>query len=204
MQIKHLQLTMAATALATLFSCNAGNKPSTGDSLIIAKDTAVNVSPADSSVANKNVPAQTDSTAAGLIRKVLVTDLVKNDLKTLTEKDRQFSYGVADINGDGKGEIFVGLKGSYFCGNAGCTVYLLDNEGKKINLFTIVDGPITISENKTKGWNDLIIPSKGVNYAVKFNGKNYPSNPSVQPRFTDSITAESVKVLADNAVIYNF
>jgi len=96
------------------------------------------------------------------------------------------------------------MKGNYFCGNAGCTVYLLTNEGKKITTFSIVDGPIAVSTGKTNGWKDLIIPSRGINYLVKYNGKTYPSNPSVQPKFTGTVTNDMQKILPDNLTLYTF
>jgi len=200
-KIKVYSLTAIAVAAVTLSSCGSGNNKPTNDTAGVSlADTAMNKAAADSLPAQATAPDPT----IDLIKKSLVNNLVKNDLKTLTENDRKFSYSTADINGDGKKEIFVGMKGGYFCGSGGCTVYLLSAEGEKITRFTIVDGPIAVSADKSNGWSDLIIPSKGVNYLVKFNGKTYPSNPSVQPKVTAPVPAELVKVLADNEPVYNF
>ncbi|MCH5598189.1 hypothetical protein [Niabella ginsengisoli] len=122
----------------------------------------------------------------------------------MTESDRRFSYSEIDLNEDGKNEILVTMKGSYYCGNAGCTVYLLDNKGTKISGFTIVDGPVVIANSKTKNWSDLIIPSRGVNYLVKFDGKKYPGNPSMQPKFDGNIPAGLKVVLPNDAAVYTF
>lgn len=139
-----------------------------------------------------------------MIKKVLTEDLLKKDLPTLSENDRKFSYTAIDLKDDGKQYLFVGLKGSYFCGNAGCTAYLLDAEGKKVNSFSIVDGPIRISKDKTNGWHDLIIPSRGINYLVRSNGHTYPSNPSMQPKFTPPVDNTLPTALPDSATTYTF
>ena len=75
----------------------------------------------------------------------------------------------------------MGLTGSYFCGTGGCTILLLNSDGGLITTFTVTDYPIIVSNTITKNWKDLILYSNGKNHLMKFNGKTYPSNPSVQP-----------------------
>ena len=89
------------------------------------------------------------------------------------------------MNEDEKKEIFVGLIGSYFCGTGGCTQYILDNKGIVISKFTVSDYPIVIDSNKSNGWRNLFIPSGGKNRILKFNGKSYPSNPSLEPELKE-------------------
>jgi hypothetical protein len=55
----------------------------------------------------------------------------------------------------------------------------LDNQGKVITQFSVSGNPIVIDSNKTNGWKDLFIYSGGKYRIVKFNGKTYPSNPSI-------------------------
>jgi hypothetical protein len=108
-------------------------------------------------------------------------DLSKNIVPDLSWKFIFFEY---DLNGDAKKEIFVGLTGSYFCGTGCCTILLLNNEGGLITTFTVTDYPVIVSNAITKNWKDLILYSNGKNHFMKFNGKTYPSNPSVQPVFS--------------------
>ncbi|MGN6490977.1 MAG: hypothetical protein ACTHLE_03195 [Agriterribacter sp.] len=192
--------------LITILSCNSASNTSANDTTTVSKqDTTAVLSPPDSTAsASDTTTAAPLNPTVNLIRNALTGNLVKNDLTILTEKDRKFIYSEADINGDGTNEIFVGMKGGYFCGNAGCTVYLLTSDGKEITRFTIVDGPIAVSADKTKDWNDLIMPSRGVNYLVKFNGKTYPSNPSVQPKFTGTVSNDLKNVLPDGSTAYAF
>ncbi|WP_223605487.1 hypothetical protein [Chryseobacterium sp. OSA05B] len=138
------------------------------------------------------------------IGEMIKNHLDKKDLNILTENDRKFSYSEADLNGDNDPEIFVAMKGNYFCGTGGCTVYLFNSKGEKLKGFTVVGGPVAISTNKTNGWSDLIIPSKGHHYLVKYNGKSYPGNPSVEPEFKDTLPSSFQTVLGDSDKVYNF
>lgn len=119
---------------------------------------------------------------ANLVRLTL-KDLYKDDLSKdlIPAESRKFIFFEYDLNGDSKKEIFVGLIGPYFCGSGGCTVLLLDNQGNRIDTFTVVDYPIVIDSQKSNGWDNLFMMSGGKYHIMKFNGKKYPSNPSVEP-----------------------
>ena len=75
---------------------------------------------------------------ADLVRLSLL-DFHKEDLeKSIIDSfGRRFIFFEYDLNEDGKKEIFVGLRGSYFCGSGGCTTYLLDNQGNIITKFSV-------------------------------------------------------------------
>jgi hypothetical protein len=181
------------------FSCNgSSNKPasSNADSTIEQTKDSIAIPFEDGS---KGADQQ-----AMRIADLLRTQLVKNDLKALTDDDRRFSYSEVDLNDDNEQELFVAMRGRYFCGNAGCTVFLLNSKGEKINGFTIVNGPIAVTPDKTNGWHNLVIPSSGRFYLVKYNGKSYPGNPSVQPEFKGEILPAYPTVLANSATVYQF
>lgn len=105
-------------------------------------------------------------------------DLAKDIIPDLSRKFIFFEY---DLNGDSINEIFAGLTGPYFCGSGGCTIYLFNHDGTVLTRFTVAEYPIVISDSKTMGFKDLIIQSNGQNHLVKFDGKRYPSNPSIAP-----------------------
>jgi hypothetical protein len=109
-------------------------------------------------------------------------DLHKEDLKNgiIDSFGRRFIFFEYDLNDDGKKEIFVGLRGSYFCGSGGCTIYLLDNQGNVITKFS-VSRDVVIDNKVTNGFKDLFIYSGGKFRIVKYKGKTYPSNPSTLP-----------------------
>lgn len=156
-------------------------KPMDGkqDSTAMETQKATPVPGQQDSVYNPNT---IDPNIARLVQ-LTMNDLYKEDLaKDLISKEsRQFIFYQYDLNGDGKKEIFVGLRGSYFCGSGGCTVLLLDYQGNLIDQFTVVDYPIVIDNQKTNNWDNLFMMSGGEFHLMKFNGQKYPQNPSVEP-----------------------
>ena len=190
--MKKAFLFLSIVALAGLFSCKkeaTENKIKT-DSLTVITDSAkVNKKPTEVDPdPNDTIPASqyginsSSLKTASLVRLTL-KNLFKEDLekKWINETSRKFIFFEYDLNDDGKKEILVGLTGSYFCGSGGCTQYILDNQGNVISKFTVANNPVVIDTHKSNGWKDLIIYSGGKNRLVKFNGKKYPSNPSMQP-----------------------
>ena len=170
--------------------CNSNEKKVTGekkDSVpvkenksVTKKDTAYDADPTDTIPGNRYGINSSSKQTGDLVRLTLQnkfkSDLDKNLIDSLSRKFIFFEY---DLNGDSKKEIFVGLTGPYFCGSGGCSIMLLDNQGNEITNFTVSDYPVVIDNNKSKEWNDLFISSGGKYHTMKFDGKKYPSNPSV-------------------------
>ena len=100
----------------------------------------------------------------------------------------RYSYTRIDLNGDGQPEVLVYLVGSYVCGTGGCNLRVYQTVGKDYRLvsdISVAQTPIYVSEQKNAGWNNLLVHVSGggarARYALlKFNGKKYPSNPTVQ------------------------
>ncbi|WP_153798064.1 hypothetical protein [Foetidibacter luteolus] len=126
------------------------------------------------------------------LTKMYSGDLEKNIIDSISRKFIIFQY---DLNGDDAKEIFVGLTGPYFCGTGGCTCLLLDSAGNSITAFTVTDYPLIVAGTKTNGWKDLILSSRGTNHLVKYNGKKYPSNPSVLPAYKETPGDELPRLL---------
>lgn len=132
------------------------------------------------------------------------------DIKPDEEIDSRYYYNKVDLNGDDKPEIFVYLVGSYFCGTGGCSAVIFEStedEYKLISNFTIVNSPVVISENKTNGWNDIIMNVYGGGaesfYAqMKFDGKKYPLNPSMQPAF-EGTEMKGTAIIANDITVNN-
>ena len=137
--------------------------------------------PTDNTPGDQYNPNTTSKQTADLVRSVLQAqlkaDLDKNLVDSLSRKFVFFEY---DLNDDGQKEIFVGLTGPYFCGSGGCSPMLLDSQGKVITKFSVSEYPIVVDNAKTNGWKDLFIQSGAKHHILKFDGKKYPSNPSVQ------------------------
>jgi hypothetical protein len=181
----------AAALVFSLYACS-GTGPKvngTSDTAALATgDTSAVKSPVYDPDPTDTIPGElytsgtTSEQTADRVRQTL-TSLFKDDLakNLIDENSRKFIFFEYDLNGDSKNEILVGLTGPYFCGSGGCTQYVLDDQGNVVSTFTVAGYPVIIDNNKTKGWFDLFIYSGGKNRIVKFDGKKYPSNPSVQP-----------------------
>jgi hypothetical protein len=197
--MKNIILTISFSILLCIVSCKSENKKS--ESSNESKENKISVKNSDSASVKKteikvdpdpddNIPAESyginssDMVTAELVRSVLKNKF-KDDLdkNIIDQNSRKFIFFEYDLNDDGTKEILVGLTGSYFCGSGGCTQYILDNKGNIVSEFTVSGYPVIIDNNKTGGWKNLIIRSGNKNHMIKYSGKTYPSNPSVQPEF---------------------
>jgi len=187
--MKNVIVVLALLAFFGITSCKKEAKPeeSTTDTTTVAVDSSkteavVDPDPTDTIPAGKYGINSSSIKTADLIRLTL-KDLYKDDLAKnfIEDNSKKFIFFEYDLNEDGKKEILVGLTGGYFCGTGGCTQLVLDSQGNVITQFTVSDYPVVIDTNKTNGWKDLFIYSGGKYRIVKFDGKTYPSNPSILP-----------------------
>ncbi|TDX49161.1 hypothetical protein [Orenia marismortui] len=118
----------------------------------------------------------------------------------------RYYYNRIDLNGDDKQEFFVLLVGRVVCGSGGCSALLFEDNNDEYNLisrFSLVNNPIIISKDKTNGWNDIIIPVAGGGIKnffaqMKFNGKKYPLNPSIEPAIKVGAKIKGTAIVADD------
>lgn len=122
-----------------------------------------------------------DAARAQEIADVLTATLIADELEYLLPEQRTFQYAEADLNEDGSKEVLIQFRNSYFCGTGGCTYILMTAAGELITEFSVSDAPFYVLAEKSNGWHDLVIPQGGVYNRMVFNGKSYPSNPSVEP-----------------------
>lgn len=110
----------------------------------------------------------------------------------------EFDYALTDLNGDGKADAIVLLRGSQWCGSGGCT--LLVFKGKQDGFEFISKSTITshirVSPEIRHGWKTLLVHTGGIGDVVmQFNGAKYPSNPSMQPKATKAQASAAEIVL---------
>jgi hypothetical protein len=190
--MKKIILVITASILSSMYACNTTEKkeeaaaPTTTEATKAPEappppETPYDPGPTDTIPGNLYGVNSSSKQTADLVRLTL-QDLHKEDLKIgiIDSFGRRFIFYEYDLNDDGKKEIFVGLRGSYFCGTGGCTTYLLDNQGNVITKFS-VSRDVVIDNKSTNGFKDLFIYSGGKFRIVKYNGKTYPSNPSTLP-----------------------
>lgn len=108
-------------------------------------------------------------------------DLKNGIIDSASRKFQLFEY---DLNEDGSKEIFVALNGSYFCGSGGCSFLLLDSSGNLISNFTVSTRPFVVLPEKKNGYHHLMVYSNKAWRVLQFDGKKYPSNPSILPAAT--------------------
>lgn len=161
--------------------------------------------PTPAFAAEDSVSEAPEAPEVALIRGALQT-ILKDDLSKdlIPAEERRFSYALTDLNNDGTPECFVAPAGNYFAGSGGRTVYLLQSEGKVINRFTVVSLPIRIATKATKDWRDLVIDSNGESHLLQFNGKKYPSNPSMAPAYKTTGDSLTTVLSADLTPSYSY
>jgi hypothetical protein len=142
------------------------------------------------------------------LKKALLPE-ISPELKPLGIKpeDQQVFADYIDLNGDGVRDAIVIFTGSYWCGSGGCTMKVFAGRGRAFRLVstsTLIRPPITVSDQKTNGWRDLIVEVSGggmkpKKVALKFNGKEYPLNPSTQPPLPANTVIQGKVLFADGS-----
>jgi hypothetical protein len=109
------------------------------------------------------------------------------------EQETRYVAHLTDLNGDGRNEALVYISGREWCGSGGCNLWILTPRSRSwrmVTQTTITWPPIRVLNTKTHGWRDVavfvagggIIPGHEV--ALRFNGRSYPTNPSMVPATT--------------------
>lgn len=94
----------------------------------------------------------------------------------------------ADLNGDGRPEIFVYANRD--CGSGGCDLYILTSRSKGWRVVmkaSVTRPPIRVLPTATRGWHDVGVfvagggIISGYTARLRFDGRHYPGNPTVPP-----------------------
>jgi hypothetical protein len=125
---------------------------------------------------------------------------LKTNYKDASETSRHFIYNSIDLNDDGKDEYLVGLIGGDWCGSGGCTVLILDKNFKLNTRMTVVEYPVYVGapggKEVTKGYSNIYIQNRDGSVAkMAWNGKKYPTNPSVATKTDKKIITGKFKFL---------
>jgi hypothetical protein len=102
----------------------------------------------------------------------------------------QYKSAFVDLNDDGTFEVAVYFTDFASCGSGGCELMILTptkSSYKVVARTTVTRPPIRVLNSKTHGWHDITVRVSGggimPGYEAKleFNGRSYPSNPTVPP-----------------------
>ena len=136
--------------------------------------------------------------------KVLEKALHKWNRAVETTEDLRYHYNTIDLNGDGKLDAIVFVSGNSVCGTGGCEVLIFKGDGKDYELITemsVSHPPVFVGRTKTKGWSDLLMEVYGGGIksyfaSLKFDGKSYPENPTVEPALPKRNRAKFIEYLS--------
>ncbi len=107
-----------------------------------------------------------------------------------SDKTTQYFSAFVDLNGDGTPEAIVYLTGQSWCGSGGCRTLILARNRSSwriVTHITITRPPIRVLSNASNGWRNIGVwvvgggIQPGYEAELRFDGKTYPSNPSMPP-----------------------
>lgn len=133
--------------------------------------------------------------------------ILENELDLLSWEQRKYSLDEFDLNGDGKVEYFVGFANDFFCVAAGCTFFILNNDGSLNSRITASYPPVTILSTKTNDWYDILVNSNSADHKLRFDKGSYPSHPWTLPILeADSVITDNhfLKIILEGRADYTF
>ena len=198
--MKKTNIILGMLLITLFFQCQPGNeKTEIGSDSTLSNNTLKRSMLTDSAARDDTQDQEGTADAVNVkkarefLQSYLKEDLQKGLLDTMS---RRFLLQEADLNNDGKNELFVALTGPYFCGSGGCTFLLLDQKRILITAFTVSGYPVFVDNLITQGWHDLLVQSRGKFHRLKFSGTKYPGNPSVAP-VIDSLPSKGTLAIFD-------
>lgn len=125
---------------------------------------------------------------------------LKQKVDAYTQDQALFDVAFDDLNQDGQDEAVVLLKGQDWCGSGGCTMLIFQGRPHQqfdfLSKTTLVDTPVYSTTYMHNGWKQLLVYSrKHGQVMLKFDGNQYPFNPSLLPVATAKLAPNTAKLL---------
>jgi hypothetical protein len=138
--------------------------------------------------AGSATPLQTTRPSKDAVLRDFLRSYVSNPLTP--DDDTKYAYSTASLSGRKPREVIVYLMGPRWCGSGGCTALVLvptESSYAIVTRITVTRLPIRVLNSQTNGWHDIAVWVEGGGISVgceaqlRFNGKKYPSNPTIPP-----------------------
>ncbi|MFW1799300.1 hypothetical protein ACG9YX_04580 [Acinetobacter nematophilus] len=125
---------------------------------------------------------------------------LKQQVEAYTQGQSTFNVAFNDLNQDGIEDAIVLLNGLDWCGSGGCSMLVFkggeNQQFEFLSKTTLVDTPVYVTSYMHNGWKQLFIytPKHG-QVMLKFDGKQYPFNPSLLPLQTAKLAPNSAQLI---------
>ncbi len=102
----------------------------------------------------------------------------------------RYRWNRVDLNGDGKAELVTQVLGPQVCGTGGCSLLIFreprPGQLQLITRMSLFQPPLVVAERRSNGWKNLVARVRidaghGGFAELPYDGRTYPSNPSVPP-----------------------
>lgn len=125
---------------------------------------------------------------------------LKQQVHVYTKDQSTFNVAFNDLNQDGIDDAIVLLNGQNWCGSGGCTMLIFkgkaDQQFELLSKTTLVDRPVYATTYTQNGWKQLLVYSrKHGQVMLKYDGKQYPLNPSLLPVQTAELAPDRAELL---------
>ncbi len=134
-----------------------------------------------------------------------LNEFLRSYLHESSTPDLRYAVAFVHLTAGSEAAI-VYIEGGGWCGSGGCTALILAPEKSSyrvVSKLTIVRLPIRVLDTSTNGWRDLAVTVVGGGILradeawLRFDGKTYPTNPSVEPARQLPTNARGKIVISD-------
>ncbi|MEC6822339.1 hypothetical protein VXS02_02610 [Photobacterium piscicola] len=96
-----------------------------------------------------------------------------------------YLYGYADLNNNGRDEVFILMQTEEYCTEKGCQGFLFSHVQKKLAQWQNIYQPILVADESHNGWRDILVADDNKMYRLKYNAGHYLTDVSKAPEFNN-------------------
>lgn len=126
-------------------------------------------------------------------------------------QETRYLSGAFDLNADRRPEWIIHVVGPIACGTGGCPTLLFSPQSsgyKLVSKISVTKLPVRVAAGSSKGWRNLIVHVGGggaepAEVELAFNGKSYPSNPTVTGKYIKPAVLPGSEIVIDEFESFN-